>query len=144
MSDDQTRSPEPLAQVEPEADYFRRTMRTIRHWLDELDLSGASQEVRDKTLNDIRLRTVEALNRPRSNGKAIDRLERELAELRGKIIDFDIVAQELKEARIWHSRATEAEEALARLRGHMGPAESAICATIGASARRVDRWLAGR
>lgn len=135
MSDDpveyKVRSPEPLAQVEPEVDYYRRKLRQLRAWLEELDQAGPEDLGRAlmSSHSKIRQGVIDLLDRPRSNGPAIDRLERELGELRGKLIDFDIMRKELaaakEAAQLWQRRAEG------------GPVKTAVVSAAG----RLDRWL---
>lgn len=133
------RSGEPLAQVEPEADYYRRQIRSIEHVMNELDAhntlagdgpTGVDANAITRFLAELRIVTSEALRRPRSNGDAIDRLERELAELRADLIDYGILKRDYRAA----------QEKLNLLWRNRGPFERFVRATIGEAAIRIDRW----
>lgn len=126
-------SSESLAQVEPEADYYRRQIRRIEHAT--IDLENGHQDLDDHQII-ARVRTIaaECLRRPRSNGEKFDRLERELAELRADIIDYDILRRDYREA----------QEKIREFWRDMGPVEGLVRATVGELAMRIDRWTAGR
>lgn len=124
------RSGEPLAQVEPEADYYRRQMRRIEHAMSELDAADLNKRAVGQALRQVRLVTSEALRRPRSNGDAIDRLDRELAELRADLIDYGILKRDYRAA----------QDKLNLLWRNRGPFERFVRATIGEAAIRIDRW----
>ena len=133
MSEDpktyEVRSSEPLAQVEPESDYYRRQIRRIDHAINQFDLGGTSR-LAGKCLSTIRAVVAESLRRPRSNGEAVDRLELELAKLRGDLIDYGILQRDHREAK----------EKLRLLWQEMGPVERLVRTTVGELAIRIDRW----
>lgn len=83
-----SRTGEPAADVEPPADYYRRILRTIKARCDGLSKLTPNEGSIDAL-------AAEALSRERSNGPTIDRLEAEVARLRGELVDQDMLRREL-------------------------------------------------
>jgi hypothetical protein len=92
-------SGEVLARVETEADYLRRRMRQIAHII-ENPVPGDREKAVWMVPKILEI-AKEAISRPRSNGEVIDNLERELGDLRGRVI----------ESGAWKERALQAEYA---------------------------------
>lgn len=135
--DSVVRSPEPLAQVEPDNDYYRRQLRSMVVMIEK-----AQDEGRLTTdLAALKVIAKECLARPRSNDAAIDRLEREVGDLRTKLIDMDVLRTESGQAHAvaaqMTTRAELAEQELKRLRASLGR-------RFGRAGQILDGWIAKR
>jgi hypothetical protein len=101
----------------PDEDFCRTKLRGLRHVIALAEQEhGAAPVPWGNVLARVKDLADEALARPRSNGATIDALERDNAELRGKLVDIEMLEHErrmaLQAAEVAERRARAAEATL--------------------------------
>ena len=117
-----------IASPETDEGRCRTALRQITYRVGDFKFNHSPEHMR-QLLVEIRFLAEEVLSAPRSNGAAIDALEKELGQLRGELLDHKIRSVRMKAERPSVKR---------------GPFERLVSSKIGSRAARLDAWLLGK